>query len=238
MEILKWIKRIFSVGTLSVMIAILTGIVTYMSFFRDAPGKITLMVKTNRISKQVSDLYFLMTVRDSGVDFLEQKCTPYLANNTQRTITDFHSILDFYSDNDFQCASDYAYMIDSTESKPRITVLRKVESIGYLGFVSFPLNSINVSNSEPQITHFGWSYIHKGMKDSVTYQIRMITIPERLLIGKDADSEFLKLLRPYLLDNRKSKSIAIVYQEMLIENPRLELLKNDSIDGIRIENLK
>lgn len=239
MEFIQWLKRIFSVGTISVLIGIVSLVITYLAFFRDSPGNLSMSMKTEKIDDKVSTIYVLTPVGDDGIDFVDQSVMPFLGNLTQRPVLDCTFIMEFYTNNQFELFQEYTCRVDTTKaSKPYVEMARKMETIGYMGSESFPLIWFGSSAFEPQMTTFGWTYIHRGMKKPRTYNIRLFTVPERM-INDNEDYVFLKMIRPYLLEEKSLKNVAIFYDNILIQGPRnVKKLSSGNIADLKIADLQ
>ena len=240
MEFISWLKRIFSVGTISVIIGLASLTIAYLSFFRGSPGKLTLAMSANKLDKEVSTVFILTPVEQDGkLDFLKQSIMPYLANYTQRTVQDCSMMIEFYTDKDYEVYSDFMSWVDSTQYTPKVEIAKKIGDMGYMDAEGFPLRRLSVGGDEPKVTTFGWTYIHRGMKTTRTYYVHLITVPKSFIKRGSEDLEFLKILRPYLLDEKNPKAVAISYNGAVIANPRnVDLLRSKSIESIRIRDLQ
>ncbi len=239
-KIKDWLKNIFSVTTIGIVLTALGLLINYLVFRQATPGDLNLTIGKNRVDKNVTIIYVLTPVGDKGVDFMVNCDMPVFANFDQRPVLDCTFIMEFYSKNSFISYPEYMYKVDSTKaSKPYVEMAKKVDTIGYMGGELFPLMSMSASSIEPQITTFGWTYIHRGMDDPITYNIRLVSVPERFLDNGNPDYSFLKILRPELLAEKSLKKVAIYYNGVLIQNPKhVKRLGDNNIKDLRLSDIQ
>jgi len=238
MEFVGWLKRIFSVSSITLVFTALAFFIAYKAYVRESPGRMSLMIGEKEMSFSVNRVYLLTTFEDGVVDFSDFKRLPVLGNLSQQPIKDCTFILEFFSDNYFTAPGDYLMKIDSTQHPKYIEMGLKKERVSYMGGQDFPLYTIEMGENEPLMTNFLWTYIHLGMEEPIRYVVRLITVPKKLISGDGEESVLLKAVRPYLLDEDNLREVAIVYNDLVIENPRIKSLKKDDISGVKIKDLQ
>lgn len=241
MEFFKWLKRIFTVNTVSLIVGIASLLIAYLAFIRESPGKMHFQSYVHKFSKKTQTIFFLIDVNKEAADFLKLEGTPFLANISQKTVQDCVTYFEMVTPFPFEVQENYSCKIDSSATEKNLIhaemALRK-ETIGYMDGLFFPISKLYASSDEPVIIPINWMYIHKGMKKTVGYRVYLVTLPVGFVSDDEIESTYLRLIRPYLLEG-DPKTSAIVYKNTVIEHPKVSTLKeNYDIRKITFSDLK
>ncbi len=117
-SIKKWLKRIFSVTTLSVLVAIASLVVTYITYKSNTSGELTLEVKNKNVDILKQDGCRMTTIQYNydSIAYPGQYMV-YVKNESSRTVKDLyysvcvipHGKCLLYENEDFESHGDRIY---------------------------------------------------------------------------------------------------------------------------------
>lgn len=240
MDLMTWLKRIFSVGTISAIIGLFSLILAYMAFVRDSPGELTLCMSGQTLGKSVRCIYLFADIKNNRIDFLNANNHPYLGNLSQKAVEDCSVVFSFDDKYQYESFPEYTVIIDSTSNRSRtVEMLLKEDRLGYMASVNFPLGYLYTDTCEQIVEVFNWYYITRGMKDVVNYKILVVGLDSESMSAEQTEQTFIKAIRPLLLEETDFKKIVIAFRDHIVENPKhTGILRSADISHIKVKDLQ
>lgn len=248
--IIKWLKKLFSVQFLEIVIGIAGLYLTYLAFIRDEPGELSLYNNSHQFSKDIRYVIFGFEIIEDSLDFQNSKSFPSLANFSNNELNDFGVLAEMQNNIGFKASESYEYYIEETDSIlfDKVQFYTKRERIGFMEPVNFPLEKMETKGDELLFQQIKYAYYYQGVpEDIINMHYFIVGIPQQYRDDDgtiiDAECAFIKAIRPLLLqsiiEKIDSKQILIVFKDKYVEAPsKMELLSNEEINIRKINELQ
>jgi len=242
----RWLRRIFSLEFLGVVIGAIGLYFTYDTFLKEKPGEIRMYNEKQKFSSDIRYVFYGFEIKGDSLNLLRAKNFPHLANYSSNPVNDFTMLSNM--DNNLGCTINERYKhevaVDDSLSFPQLRMASFHERVGYMGVVPFPIETIETRTDEVLIQHILLSYMYQGMKeDIVNLHYYLVGIPPHYRDddGREISSEkyFIKAIRPYLLMIEDYNQILLLFGNKIVEAPKnIELLDEKEIKVETINELQ
>ena len=207
----RWLKRIFSLEFVSVVIGLIGLYFAYDAFIKDKPGELCLFNDKQSFRKDIRYIFYGFEIKEDSITFRKAFNLPTLINKSSNEIKDVSVTAEMTTSVGFSVNGFYKYEIEKNQDSiansmlfPYVYMTYATDRIGFGSGIPFPIYSLATDGDELFLKNIKMSYIYQGMSEDVinlTYYI--VGIPEgyRDEDGKviDAEYAFIKAIRPYLL---------------------------------------
>ena len=245
--ITRWLKRIFSLEFLSVIIGLVGLYFAYDSFIKDKPGDLRFFNVEHVFSEDIHYIYYGFEMNGDSLDISSNVYIPRLINYSSNSINDLSVVALANNGTPFRPNGNYDVKVYGKDSSSisKITMALRNERIGYMGIIPFPIDRIALEYGEILTETISINYLYKGMEDEVkTVHVTLIGIPPEYKdddgYAKSAEYSFIKAVRPYLLMMIEDyKEVAVMFENKTVEAPSKIDLLNESVIGVEtIEELQ
>lgn len=247
--VIKWLKKLFSLQFLSVLIGVGGLYLAYRTFIREEPGELTLHNYNKHFGKNVRNIIYGFEIDSDSLYIRGARNFPLLANVSHNSLEDVSIIAEMQNNIGFRTTDGYF----CTEEKDsvlwgKVNFYVKRERIGFMDPILFPIETLETDENELLFQHIRFAYAYKGMsEDIINMHYFIVGIPKHYRDdnGKiiDAEYAFLKSIRPLLLQSIAEEvtpnQILIIFKDKYVEAPQnINLLKGENIKVKSIKELQ
>lgn len=238
----KWLRRLFSLEFLSVVIGLAGLWFAYNTFVKDKPGILRLTTVSGKLDEKITNVLYGFELNCDSIVVMNLPNIPLIANMTSNTIED----ITVYgcTPKEYKAVPNPRYITESPE-------MQKIKEIG-LGKLSYglsqdkihpmdgiywPVSIIYPDKNELLIYPIDIYYSYKTKK--MTHIILLlvgIPNPGNIKTKDEIEKEFIAKIRPYLLGIEDLDKTAIIYNNKIVQSPSIKSIKKEDITDIR--NLK
>jgi len=245
----RWLKKIFSIQFISLVIAAVGLYFAYDQFVKDKPGEFRFFNKGNRFSPDIRTVFYGFEINGDSIYLDNNMYLPTLANFSQKPIVDLKVVADMQYNFGFRCDDNYNWFKqdESDLQIPKITFVAGTERLGSMTPITFPIRSLETDYDEIQVNYVRMGIVYQGAPEEImNYFYYLVGIPPKLRDddGKEKSAEylFIKAIRPYLLhflEKEEANKVLIVFNTSSVEAPsKLHLLKDENIEVKSIKELQ
>lgn len=236
--IVKWLKRIFSLKFLGVIIGAASLYLAYVTFMKDTPGSLSLFNSKHHFSEKIRYVFYGFEIDGDSLYFYKKNNFPSLVNRSSNSIKDLTLTAFMRNNVGYKVDRDYSFAIKDDETGlqfPQLSMGYQAERIGFSGLIPFPLTVMETKSDELLTQNIEFAYIYNGMEeDAINLFYVIVGVPQHYRDddGKEIDAEyaFIKAIRPILTEIEDPQQILIIYDNYSIEAPsKLDLLKEKNI---------
>lgn len=236
--VVKWLKRVFSLEFLGVLIGAASLYLAYVTFMKDTPGSLSLFNEKHHYSERIRYVFYGFEIDGDSLYFYKKDNFPSLANRSSNSIKDLTLTAFMRNNVGYKVDRSYSFAIKDDETGlqfPQLITSYQAERIGFGGLIPFPLTVMETKSDELLTQRIDLVFIYNGMDEhAVNLHYIIVGVPQHYRDddGKEIDAEyaFIKAIRPILTDIEDPQQILIIYDKYSIEAPsKLDLLKEKDI---------
>lgn len=224
--VIFWLKRIFSLQTLGIIMTAIMLWFSYDQFIKERPGYLVFSNPFNSYNQNINTIIYGFEFDSDTIDVLEQKI-PVIANKTENDISDIKLLAEMPAVCGFSLSPGFRFMLEKDSSM--VSFSFEKDRLGYNDVIGFPMSKIFHVKNETLYLPMRYTYIHKGLKEPDVKKIYIFAIPKAITSSeKSAQAHFISLFKPLLKNNSNTKDLAIVYKDTTIIAPNISKLENSS----------
>ena len=240
----KWLKRLFSLEFLSVIIGLVGLWFAYNSFIQDKPGILRLTTVSGKLDEKITTVLYGFELNSDSIVVMNLPNIPLLANMTSNTIED----ITVYGSTpkEYKVVPNPRYIAESPE-------VQKIKEMG-LGKLNYGLSQDKIHPMDG--IYWPVSIIYPDKNELLIYPIdiyysyktKKMTHIILLLVGipnsrnsktnDEIEKEFIAKIRPYLLDIKDLDKTAIIYNDKIVQFPSIKSIKKENVIITDIRDLK
>ena len=247
---IKWLRRIFSLEFLGVVIGAASLYLAYITFANDStPGHLCHFNVNKTFDKGIRYIFYGFEINDDSLYINNNKYFPCLVNNGPNEIVDFSIASTMKLNVNISPNRNFAYSYEQNDSTTfaKVSFAFVAERIGFMYSIPFPLDAIETYDDEIQMTEINSGVMYKDMsEDIINYFYFIVGIPKHYRDEKGeeitAEHAFIQTISPYLLymlDNRDPNEILLIFDNKDVEAPtKLRLLRDKNMEITTINELQ
>lgn len=217
--VIQWLKNIFSIKVFSFIVALIALWISYLTFVKDNPGELTFFCDKVQCNSNITRLYYGFEMKGDSVDIVDLPSFMHIGNLTSSPIEDATIIVSMPNIAKITVNRPYMQMVEEKQYEyPRLTLGMKMERIGAMSVVPFPIKTIHFDNRELLNFTIQFAYVNKGHKESRNMYITIVGLPtDKSKNG--IESSFIETIRPQLLSDNNPDGTVIVFNNEIVESP-------------------
>ena len=244
-KILKWLKKIFSLQFLGIVLTIIFGWYGVASYLQNQPGELIFKSHLTEFDKNFNCIFYGFELEKDTISIMDLPNIPIFANITSHTIEDitaYSYVPKIYS---VAVADDY-WQIESEK-----TLNEKEYGIGFIHFlftrdkikpldgIRWPIIQIAGNKNQILIYPIDIFYSYKT-KEMSSIRLMLVGIPNNNheKTKKDIERLFIKTIRPYLMTIDNIDKCAIIFGEKVVESLSKEKVSNSDFYCTNILDLQ
>lgn len=225
----KWLKKIFSLQTLGIVIAIVSAYYGYKQFVRDEPGQISLATGKFSLDDNIRWIFIGFDLENDVTDLKHMLNIPLFGNLGEQPIEDVFmcgSIME--KGLSFEESNCYSFRKgEEVKHEYPIVFSTRMEKLPYFSFFPFPINKVKNDVNKGLHISVNMAYTYKGHPNLENYFFILAGIPQKN--RNNSQEAFAKHIMPYLIKLNKQDSVAIIYNDIVVTHlKKLSEINNES----------
>ena len=244
--IAKWLKRMFSLEFLGVLIGLAGLWFGYKTFIQEKPGILRLTTKSGKLDEKVNTVFYGFELDKDSFLIMDLPNIPILANMTSNTIEDITVF--GYTPKEYKALPNSRYMAESIEAHNqnnkefglgKLSYALRQDKINPMDGIFWPVSIIYPNQNELFFYPIEIYYSFKTKEMThITLFLVGIPINNGKLSSAEVETEFIKKIKPYLLGIDDVDKTAIIYHDKIVPSPSIKKLKQDNVVISNILELK
>ena len=249
--ILSWIKKIFTMQTVTLLVGLIGLWFTYITFFQNKPGEIGFFTTNSRLEDNITTVFYGFEQTSDSVVLSTLPLFPNMANFTEHSIEDM-TVIAFTTDM-YKVTKNPRYN-SATNEELNGNALNYDKKFKPIGGITYAYKSAKIFPMEPIL----WPIytIYSNPEENLIFPIQIfysfkskkMTKLELFLVGlpkssesltkQEKENKFIKIIRPYLLECEDLDNTAIIYDKKIVQSPSKRKITKENFDASDISELK